>query len=420
MIELTGKYETAKIFNDFVEPEAIKQIFEFINHPMSKNSSVRIMPDVHAGRGCVIGYTALLTDKLVPNLVGADIGCGITAWNLGKIKLTSVDFQEFDRFIRDNIPSGRDVNNYFQNLSYSTAIDNVKEYFISSEINAMVDKIGMGNQNFLDILGTLGSGNHFLELDIDSSENIWLVIHSGSRKAGNLIAKYHQNKAIKKLKDNLNRKIKIEEIKKKFTGKDIETEIKKLNTEKIKVTGLEYLQSSDLSEYLDDMKFAQKTARINRAMMGYKILNLFFHEFKPMISRIPITIESIHNYIDFQRGIIRKGAISANDHQGVIIPLNMADGILIGYGKGNPDWNYSAPHGAGRIMSRSKAKKEINIDDFKNIMQTRKIWSNCVNAFTLDESPFAYKNSEEIIKYIEPTVQITERLRPIFSFKASN
>jgi RNA-splicing ligase RtcB len=335
------------------------------------------MPDVHAGKGAVIGFTATLTDKVIPNVVGVDIGCGVLGIKLGKI---NVDFLDLDRFIRVHIPNGCKVRCVAYNELPKIIEKDFKLSFAKfyNSVVSISAKMQLEHPYFLKSLGTLGGGNHFIELDKDQDDNVWLIIHSGSRNFGLKIANYHQKIAIQ------------------GCGKKL---------------GLEWLEGELALEYINDMYFAQKYAAINRKIIATEIckfLNL-------KISTLE-TIESVHNYIDEKDKIIRKGAVSARLNEKVIIPWNMRDGAIIGTGKGNDWWNNSAPHGAGRNMGRNAAKKTLNIDDFKQSMTG--IWTSCVNEGTLDEAPMAYKDHTQIKGLIQDTVDIQYVLRPIYNFKA--
>ncbi len=418
MMELQGKYEKAIVYTDNIEEEAIQQIYALLNNQVSKNSNVRIMPDVHAGSGCVIGYTAKLTDKIIPNLIGVDIGCGVTGWNLGPINSNLNRLVLTDNFIKNNIPNGRNIHDLFNSfVCESVYKEQLEKEFtwnqFLNEIYLLSKKLNISEDKVLCAIGSLGGGNHFIEFDKDESNNVWLLIHSGSRNLGLKIARYHQDIA-DGLRTELNEekyKNAIMHIKSKYSGKDIEKEINKLrNIAKPRKTGLEYLEDDRCTDYCCDMDFAQLYAQLNRRVMGEIIIGDILKK------DIIFFIESIHNYINFKDGIIRKGAISSYENEDVIIPLNMKDGVIIGKGKGNSDWNYSAPHGSGRIMSRSKAKQEIKLDDFEKSMEG--IYTTCVNKKTIDESCFAYKPSEEIINSIKDTVEIKQILKPIYNFKA--
>ena len=359
-----GKFAEAVVMIDDIEMEAVTQIYQFLNHPAFEGAKIVIQPDCHAGAGAVIGFTSTLTDKIIPNVIGVDIGCGVLAYKLGKL---DIDFKELDAFLRKNIPSGFSVHN--------TSL--IKEY---AEFEQAAEETEQDTSRVLRSLGTLGGGNHFIELDKDDNEEVWLVIHSGSRNFGLKIAQYHQAKAVKTV------------------GKG---------------HGLEWLEGDDAEYYLQHMKVAQHFASFNRKLMADILLTVFFRMALPLTK-----VESVHNYINFKDKIIRKGAISAHKDERVIIPWNMRDGIIIGKGKGNPNWNYSAPHGAGRIMGRGAAKRTLDLDDFKKAMEG--IWTSCVSQETIDESPFVYKDYRKIRDVIQDTVDIEFTLKPIFNFKASH
>jgi tRNA-splicing ligase RtcB (3'-phosphate/5'-hydroxy nucleic acid ligase) len=384
MLEITGEYASCKIFNDGVEEEAIKQIYGFLNHPAFENSNIRIMPDVHAGKGAVIGFTSSMGTKVIPNIIGVDIGCGVNCYNLGKI---DINFSLFDEYLREHMPFGCRVRNKqtarnITDNAYKIIKENDKTLTpLSGEFIDIIKKVAINtnqDENYVVLsLGTLGSGNHFAELNIDQNDNKYLTIHTGSRNFGLKIATYHQ----------------------------------KIANEKNHYGELSYLTDTDAEDYCRHMTIATRFARFNREIIGQTLLRFF--DIQQPLGRI----ESVHNYIDFEDGIIRKGAISAKKDELVIIPWNMRDGSIVGLGKGNDDWNQSAPHGAGRIMGRNVAKKTLDIEEFKSTMAG--VWSSCINAGTLDESPMAYKNSEEIKELLEPTVKIITTLKPIYNFKAS-
>jgi len=427
MIEVQGKYGTAKIFNDTPEEGAIAQVINLLNHPISQDANVRIMPDVHAGAGCVIGYTAKLTDKVVPNLIGVDIGCGVTGWKLGHFSSVGENFDKLDKTTRKYVPSGRNsrarTHKKLQEIyELSIGLNNWQKYWqeFKDKVNEICDRMSQNTSRVWDSIGTLGGGNHFIEIDKDGDGNLWLMIHSGSRNFGLQVAKWHQKVAEESLdsfdKEEFDRKV--EEIKQTKKGKGIEVAIQKLKKSmmpKGKVTGLEYLEGKNRDTYVEDMKIAQIYAQLNRRVMGYEILT---RHYNVNFYSAPI-VESVHNYINFEDGVVRKGSISAHAEEQVIIPLNMADGTIIGTGRGNFDWNNSAPHGAGRKMSRSKAKEKVRLEDFQKVMHDSKVWTSCVSKKTLDESPQAYKKAEEIIEYLEPTVNIDHHAKPVYNFKAS-
>jgi len=406
-MELQGKYGTAIVYTDDIESGAISQIINLLNQPMAENAHVRIMPDVHAGAGCVIGYTAHLTDKIVPNLIGVDIGCGVRAWKIGKRSLVGEKFEKLDKFIRGNIPSGREIHEYpIGVISYDK-----------------VEACKRTDQNFnyvLNSVGTLGGGNHFIEIDLDQDDNLWLIVHTGSRNFGLKIAKHYQDLAEQSLfgltKEEF--QAQVDEIKKTKKGKGIEVAIQALRKQamkKGKATGLEYLEGPEAELYFNDMKVAQDFAQLNRFAIGSIILGDFY---KLKIEELE-SIESVHNYINFDDHVVRKGAISAHVGQKVIIPLNMADGVIVGVGKGNMNWNFSAPHGAGRRMSRSKAKVSITLEDFQRVMKAKGVWTSTADKHTLDEAPQAYKKAEHIIEYLKDTVDISVQMKPVYNFKAA-
>jgi len=369
MFTLTGKYNSATIMIDNVEATAQGQILSFLNHPAFENTKIVIMPDTHAGAGAVIGFTSTLNDFIIPNIVGVDIGCGIDTYNIGH---PVIDFKEFDKYLRDNIPSGfsiRDVK-----LEIPAKLD--------KEITDICAKLNLPEQKHHKAVGTLGGGNHFIELNQDPAGNIWLTVHTGSRKFGLDIATNYQKRAASY------------------------ATLFHSNRE------LAWLRDSDKELYLHDMSVAQEFAAFSRLAI-IKSLLAFFNIYKFEEDK---HISSVHNYINFEDKIIRKGAISAYAGQKVIIPLNMRDGSIIGTGKGNPDWNYSAPHGAGRLMSRGDAKRKLTLDDYKETMLG--VWSSCVKQSTLDEAPGAYKDAMTIVNSIKETVDIDFIMKPIYNFKA--
>lgn len=374
-----------KIFANTVEQEVYDQLNKLLSIDAFKDAKVRIMPDTHAGKGCVIGFTANLGDRIVPNLVGVDIGCSVYCANLGKLKLSESDLANLDNFIHDNIPSGFNVNDDMHNVGYAK----LKELRIYEHLRN-VDHLHKS-------IGSLGGGNHYIELNRDSVGNIYLCIHTGSRNLGQQVCQYYQNMAVEdchnKLKDAMH------ELREKFSN------IKKVPEE------LCYLEGDHRNDYLHDMKICQDFACKNCEEIARRIFS--FLNIKPVE-----TFRTVHNYIDFEDNIIRKGAIRCSNGEKVIIPLNMRDGSVIGIGKGNADWNCSGPHGAGRLMSRSKARKDISMNEFRDAMHG--IFTTSVNESTLDESPMAYKDADEIIELVKDTVDIVEVIKPIYNFKNSN
>ena len=399
MIILNGKYNTAKVFTDIVDNTAIAQIIELCDQPMSEGASIRIMPDVHAGAGCTIGTTMTITDKVVPNLVGVDIGCGMETV---KLKEKHIELQKLDKLIYEKIPSGFAVRT--KPHRYADKLDLTQLY--------CYDRIN--HDRALCSIGTLGGGNHFIEADKGEDGSIYIIIHSGSRHLGVETAKCYQEKAFLNLARNREDvKSLIEMYKKTGREKKIEEAIKKLkNTGKIGIPKhLSYCEGELFEQYIHDMKIVQQFAMINRQAMMDEII-------KGMHLHVEEQFTTIHNYIDTDTMILRKGAVSAQAGEKLLIPINMRDGSLICTGKGNPDWNYSAPHGAGRLMSRSEAKQSFTVSEFKKQMDG--IYTTSVNAGTLDECPMAYKSLNDIVDNIVDTVEINEVIKPIYNFKAGD
>lgn len=404
MIEIKGKYSTAKIFAKTIDETSITQIKQMVEHP-AFTEQIRIMPDVHAGAAnTVIGFTMPLSNFVIPNTVGVDIGCGMLATKID-LYAEDVNFRELDKKIRSAVPIGNHKNkvhskpicNPQKDFPYQKATDILyffsKNYFKKfskkiSEIDYdynffknLCKKID-GEQDYIECsLGTLGGGNHFIEIGIDSRDKkLWLTIHTGSRHFGKLIADYHS----------------------KVAKKTCNAPVPK---------GMEFLKDKEMFNYFVDMIFAQVYASYNRHLITQNILKILKKE--PLEQ-----IESVHNYIDFEDMIIRKGAIRSYKNNKMIIPFNMADGILICEGKSNPQWNFSAPHGAGRLMSRNKAFENLNLSDYKKIMEEKGIFTTSVNKNTLDEAPMAYKNPKEIEEQIEPTAQILFKIKPVYNLKS--
>lgn len=391
-----------KVFTENIEPEALNQIYTLIKQPAFSECKVRIMPDVHAGAGCVIGFTADLGDKVIPNIVGVDIGCGMLTVELGAI---DIDFERLDTAIRKRVPSGRNVHEGrtvqfdLQTLSCFRELKDTRRLERS--------------------IGTLGGGNHFIEVDIDEDNNKYLVIHTGSRNLGKQVAEYYQSLAVEIMqgKDELYERQAqlIKEYKAQGRKKEIEKAIKELHRKfKPNPLGIPkelcYLTGKYREDYLHDMEICQRFAVLNRNAIASAIIDeMGWHSLGDF--------ETIHNYIEFGSNMVRKGAISAKDGEKLLIPINMRDGCIIGVGKGNDDWNQSAPHGAGRIMSRSKAKETVSLEEFSQSMEG--IYTTSVNASTLDESPMVYKPMDEIVANIEDTVEILKIIKPIYNFKAA-
>lgn len=391
-----------KVFTENIEPEALNQIYTLIKQPAFSECKVRIMPDVHAGAGCVIGFTADLGDKVIPNIVGVDIGCGMLTVELGAI---DIDFERLDTAIRKRVPSGRNVH---EGRTVQFDLQMLRCFRELKDTRRLERSIG-----------TLGGGNHFIEVDIDEDNNKYLVIHTGSRNLGKQVAEYYQSLAVEIMqgKDELYEKQAqlIKEYKAQGRKKEIEKAIKELHRKfKPNPLGIPkelcYLTGKYREDYLHDMEICQRFAVLNRNAIASAIIDeMGWHSLG--------AFETIHNYIEFGSNMVRKGAISAKDGEKLLIPINMRDGCIIGVGKGNDDWNQSAPHGAGRIMSRSKAKETVSLEEFSQSMEG--IYTTSVNASTLDESPMVYKPMDEIVANIEDTVEILKIIKPIYNFKAA-
>jgi len=377
MIKLQGQYNEALVMTDYPDETTVAQIILLLNQPWIKDSLVRIMADAHAGKGCVVGYTQTLKGTVVPNLVGVDIGCGIYSYKLFNKKDRSIDFPELDKYIRENIPSGMSVRTKPNYPSRSTTYS----------IQSLCNKLEIDSRRVFCSLGTLGGGNHFIEIGEDPMGFYWLTIHSGSRNFGLKIAEYHQKKA------------------KKFIDDSHILGIPK---------GLEYLPMEyGGRDYLQDMGTAQYYADLNREYMALEIFRYFDMEVELPHCK---SVKSVHNYIDFEDSTVRKGAISAKAGEQCVIPFNMRDGLAICKGKGSKKWNHSAPHGAGRTMSRSKAKEKVTLEEYKKSMKG--IWSSCISNSTIDESPMAYKDMNEIIDFMSETVEVLYLIKPVYNFKA--
>lgn len=414
MIELQGKHNNCKVFTDNVDSTTIGQLTALLNQESVSDSKIRIMPDCHSGAGCVIGTTMTLKDKVIPNLVGVDIGCGMLTI---KLKEKRIDLPKLDSIIRQYIPSGGSVN--AQPKMFKTSLD--------AERLRCYDKRGANIRPMLayQSVGTLGGGNHFIEIDKDSEDNLYLVIHTGSRHLGLEVCDYYQNIGYERLKIKHNdgtKKDKIREITEKLRAEkrydEIKPAVQKISKEyedsKPNVPfELAYVEGQDFEDYIYDMNKVQEHASCNRAEIARLILKY------AKLTEVE-RFETIHNYIDVDNMILRKGAVSAQSGEKLLIPINMRDGSLICIGKGNPDWNYSAPHGAGRLMSRSEAKQSLTVSEFKKTMKEAGIYSTSVGKDTLDESPMAYKPMEEIINNIKDTVDIIDIIKPIYNFKAGN
>ncbi|BAI81751.1 conserved hypothetical protein (plasmid) [Deferribacter desulfuricans SSM1] len=461
---IKGKYTDAIIFTNEIENEALSQIYSIVNHPVF-TGPVRIMPDVHAGAGCVIGFTAPLTNKIIPSIIGYDIGCGVSTCILGKIKKEEFldNWVIIDKKLREIIPLGQNTHEkssiikenkkFFEDIFksqkqyYLNKISNVfNKIFKNEKLNIKLEKyfsldyifkelpakIGLPGGYIFSALGTLGGGNHFIEVEVNESDDLFVTIHTGSRNLGKKIAEYWQKKAIASCRTGNKDRFKkeIELLKMKYKGKDLENAINDL---KVKYKNnnfsqeLSYLSSpSDVAGYLIDMFIAQIFATYNRYCIYNFVEQIISYILKKdnnllLDDLVLNSFESVHNYVDFDDLIIRKGAIKTPIGKEIIIPLNMKDGVIIAKVKNEPikliERNFSAPHGAGRKMSRSKAKQSINLNDFRKSMVG--IASSSVNETTLDESPMAYKDKDNIITYLNNIADIVYILKPIYVLKDS-
>ncbi|MBD5540081.1 MAG: RtcB family protein [Lachnospiraceae bacterium] len=399
MFEIKGKINTAICYAKVVEDEAIEQIRRMCDYEFTEGSKIRIMPDVHAGKGCTIGTTMTVVDKAVPNIVGVDIGCGMYTVNLGK---GDIDFEKLDEAAHF-VPSGMNVWEGRQERFDLTALCCYRSLRDTKRLERS--------------LGTLGGGNHFIEVDRAEDGTNYLVIHSGSRNLGKQVAEIYQQLAIdlNKGKETYfeERDAIIREYKAAGRRKEIQAALEAISWNKREATMPEdlcFLYGSYLEDYLADVEICQNFAKRNREKIAEILLDR-----TGMSGTAPF--HTIHNYIDTEEMILRKGAIAAHEGEKVLIPINMRDGSVLAVGKGNPEWNYSAPHGAGRIMSRKKAKENLNLDDYKHEMEG--IYTTSVNEATLDEAPMAYKSLEDIIDVIKESVTVIDVMKPIYNFKAN-
>jgi len=369
MFELSGAYNTAKIFTkrEYADPSAVAQIEHLLNQPFIAGSKIRIMPDVHAGMGCTIGTTMTITDKVVPNLVGVDIGCGMET---ALLKDKRVELSQLDKVIHQFIPAGFHIRK--EEHHYADKVD-LTALRCAKHVDMRRGRLSVG---------TLGGGNHFIELGADEDGQLYLVVHSGSRNIGKQVCDWYQKMAA----DNLGRK-----------GKGMDRV-------------LAYLEGPPMEDYLYDMEIMQHYADINRKAI--------IHELEKR-AKLKITDQftTTHNYIDTKKRILRKGAVSSEKGERLLVPMNMRDGSLLCIGKGNPDWNFSAPHGAGRIMSRTEAKNSLTVNQFKEAMKG--VYSSTINQSTLDEAPFAYQAMERIVENIGDTADISKVIKPLYNFKSA-
>ena len=399
MFEIKGKVSTALCYANTIEEEAIEQIRRMCDYEFTEESKICIMPDVHAGKGCTIGTTMTVHGKAVPNIVGVDIGCGMYTVNIGR---ADIDFKKVDEAAH-YIPSGMNV------------WEGRQERFNLQELACYRS---LKNTKYLErSLGTLGGGNHFIEIDQAADGTKYLVIHTGSRNLGKQVAELYQHLAVSlhsgkeeyfKKRDEI-----ITTYKAMGRRKEIQAALKELSWEKRECLipdDLCYLYGTYFDDYLHDVEICQQFAKRNREKIAEVLLSRTGVEASD-------AFHTIHNYIDTENMILRKGAISAYKDEKILIPINMRDGSVLAMGKGNPDWNYSAPHGAGRLMSRTKAKESLSMEEYKNVMEG--IYTTSVNEATLDEAPMAYKSLDDIIGVIKESVNIIDIMKPIYNFKAS-
>ena len=390
MYDIKGKFGVAHVFANTVDDDCISQIYSIMNSPTVKNSHVSIMPDTHSGKGIVVGFTQDIVDRLNPSFVGVDVGCGMLVLKVSKD--FHMDLPKLDKVFHQKIPSGLKhcdkVSPFAKNI-------NLKE--LIADVNHNKEILG---------LSSLGGGNHFIEVDKDQNGDYYIVIHSGSRHLGVAVCEYWE-----KVANNFHKKLAVK--KSELINAKNEKGLAEL-PDVVTSYGLSYLMGDDLKGYLHDMKITQEFARLNREAM----LDVICTEMGIKKRYILDKFCTIHNYIDLDKMILRKGAISLEKGERAIIPISMAYGSLIVTGKGNPDWNYSGPHGAGRLLSRSDAKNSISMAEYKKSMEG--IYTTSVSSSTIDESPMAYKNPDEIIKAIQDTAEIIDIIKPIYNFKASS
>ena len=398
--EVTGAYNTARVYTDAVEEGALAQIKSLCDQEYVKGLRIRIMPDVHAGAGCTIGTTMTIRDAVVPNLVGVDIGCGMETVRL---RSRHLELEKLDKLIYEKIPSGYEVRDVPHRLNEEIDLAKLR----------CRKEAGLNLERAVRSLGTLGGGNHFIEADKDDEGRLYVVIHSGSRHLGLEVAGFYQEQAYRELNGNTRRdeKALIAAYRAEGREKEIEKALKMLKKQvKTEIPrALAYCSGALMEDYIHDMGIVQQFAMLNRKAMMDELI-------RGMKLKVEEEFTTIHNYIDTEAMILRKGAVSAKAGEKLLIPINMRDGSLICVGKGNEEWNFSAPHGAGRLMSRTQAKKTWTVSEFKK--QMKGIYTTSVNAATLDECPMAYKGMEDIVRNIGETAEIVKIIRPVYNFKA--
>ena len=421
-MQITGKYCTADVYADIIEDEAIAQIKQMLDTPFTEGSHIAIMPDVHSGKGCTIGTTMTVHAKVVPNLVGVDIGCGVTFCEIDERgEIGNAELEELDKIIYAYIPSGFDVRDTLWRKDHPGSRLGPDFWglngFEESDLRSLkcADKVSV--ERAIASVGSLGGGNHYIECDRASDGRIWLAVHSGSRSLGTGAAEYYQKLAIRQRRNNLDFREEVQKLKEMYKETpsligDKVSELMALRKSAVsdELCWLDKADGSGFDDYMHDMALIQKYAALNRLAMIREIS-------EKMGWRLGRKIETIHNYIDTENMILRKGAVSAAQDELLVIPMNMRDGILVCKGKGNPAWNCSAPHGAGRIMSRRAAREKLKMDEFKESM--RGIYTTSVNTETIDECPMAYKPAESIKQAIADTVEIVDSAKPLYNFKAA-
>lgn len=400
MIQIKGKYNEAIIYTDTVDSASVAQVQELCNQAFTAGSRIRLMPDIHAGKGCTIGTTMTVTDKIVPNLVGVDIGCGMETVRLRE---THLELQKLDRLIREKIPSGFSIR------------ATPHRYAEQMELGALCCASRVDLLRAERSIGTLGGGNHFIEVDRDDEGSLYLVVHSGSRHLGVEAAGYYQQEGYRVLNrtDDASVAALTARLKAEGREKEIPKELKKLkNLKQTEIPkALAYVSGELFEQYLHDMRLVQRFAALNRQAVVDEII-------KGMKLHVEEQFTTIHNYIDTDSMILRKGAVSARAGERLLIPINMRDGSLLCAGKGNEEWNFSAPHGAGRLMSRAEAKQSFTVSQFRKEMAD--VFTTSVSKATLDECPMAYKGMRNILDNIGPTAEVVKILRPVYNFKAGD
>jgi RNA-splicing ligase RtcB len=415
---LKGKYTDASVFAETIDSTTLTQIREIINQNFMEGSKVAIMPDAHAGAGICIGFTASLNGKVVPNFVGVDIGCGVTSQFIGR----NIDFNALDSVIRRKIPNGMHNNEFYGKTEIEEAVGQIGK--VPDDLLHRIGMVAMkvygatgGDGKAYCQLGSLGGGNHFIAINETSLGEKWLTVHSGSRNFGLTVAKFHQGIAKKMCEYPKDTEKQLAKIIRETPKGEIEKRIVefKASIPKSPPQGMEYLEGAYAADYFNDMEMAQWFAKINRRMIINRIVQTM--GIRPTKHDLGV-IETVHNYIDFEDRIMRKGAVRAHEGEYLLIPLSMKDGVLLCKGKGNLDWNKSAPHGAGRLMSRKRAKETLTIEEYERQMVDAGVWSTCISKETLDESPMAYKDPAEIKQAIDDTVEIVDHMKEIYNFKA--